>query len=46
MVGAGIAAAYYIPSYLAGDLALAVSALGTLAVTALGAAWMRSTGAA
>ncbi|MCY4641017.1 MAG: hypothetical protein OXC94_11840 [Chloroflexi bacterium] len=46
VVGAGIAAAYYLPSYLAGDLALALSAAGTLAVTALGAAWMRSTGAA
>ncbi len=44
VVGAGIAAAFYLPSYLAGDLALAVSSLATLAVAALGAAWIHSRG--
>ena len=46
VVGAGIAAAFYIPSYLAGDHALAVSALATLAVCSLGAGWIRLRGAA
>ena len=46
VVGAGIAAAFYIPSYLAGDLALLVSALATLAVASLGAGWIRLRGAA
>ena len=45
VVGAGIAAAFYIPSYLAGDHALVVSALATLAVASLGAGWMRLRGA-
>ena len=43
-VGAGIAAAFYIPSYLAGDAALAVSAAATLIVVALGAVWIRKSG--
>ena len=43
-VGAGIAAAFYVPSYLAGDAALAVSAAATLLVVALGAAWIRKSG--
>ena len=46
VVGAGIAAAFYLPSYLAGDLALLVSALATLAVASLGAGWIRLRGAA
>ena len=46
VVGAGIAAAFYLPSYLAGDLALLVSALATLAVSSLGAGWIRLRGAA
>lgn len=45
-VGAGIAAAFYLPSYLAGDAALAVSAAATLLVVALGAAWIRRSGIA
>lgn len=44
VVGAGIAAAFYLPSYLAGDIALAVSAAATLLVVALGTAWMRRSG--
>ena len=43
-VGAGFAAAYYLPSYLAGDLAMLVTAVATLVVVALGAAWIRRTG--
>ena len=43
-VGAGFAAAFYLPSYLAGDAALAVSAAATLVVVALGAAWTRKSG--
>ena len=43
-VGAGFAAALYIPSYLAGDATLAVSAVATLIVAALGAAWIRRSG--
>ena len=46
VVGAGIAAAFYLPSYLAGDAALAVSAGATLAVVVVGAAWMRRSGVA
>ncbi len=45
VVGAGIAAAFYIPSYLAGDAALAMSAAATLLVVGLGAAWIRKSGA-
>ncbi len=43
-VGGGIAAAFYIPSYLAGDAALAVSAAATLTVVALGTVWIRKSG--
>ena len=43
-VGAGFAAAFYLPSYLAGDAALGVSAVATLIVVALGAAWLRKSG--
>ena len=44
VVGAGIAAAFYIPSYLLGDVALVVSAAATLTVTVLGAVWIRRSG--
>ena len=43
-VGVGIAAAFYIPSYLAGDAALAVTAGATIAVVILGWAWIRRSG--
>ena len=43
-VGAGIAAAYYVPDFLAGDAALAVSAVATLVVVGGGAAWLRRIG--
>ena len=43
-VGAGIAAAYYLPHHFAGDGALAVSASCMLAVALLGAAWARKSG--
>ena len=43
-VGVGIAAAFYVPSYLAGDAALAVSAVATLLVVALAWAWIRRSG--
>ena len=43
-VGAGFAAAFYVPSYLLGDAALAVSAVATLIVVALGSAWIRKSG--
>ena len=43
-VGAGFAAAFYLPSYLVGDAALAVSAAATLIVVALGTAWIRRSG--
>lgn len=43
-VGVGIAAAFYIPHHFAGDAALAVSAAATLAVSLLGAAWVRKSG--
>ena len=46
MVGAGIAAAFYLPSYLAGDAAPAMSAGATLLVVALAAAWIRRSGVA
>ena len=41
VVGVGLAAAFYIPSYFAGDAALVVTAGATLAVVALGWAWIR-----
>ena len=43
-VGVGIAAAFYIPSYVAGDAALAVSAAATLLVVAAAYAWIRKSG--
>ncbi len=44
VVGAGIAAAFYIPNYLAGDAALAISAAATLTIALLGALWIRRSG--
>lgn len=44
VVGVGIAAAFYIPSYLAGEASLAVSAAATLGVAVLGAVWIRKSG--
>ena len=43
-VGAGIAAAYYIPYHLAGDAALAVSGAATLTVALLGGVWAHKSG--
>ena len=43
-VGVGIAAAFYVPSYLAGDAALALSAAATLLVVAVAYAWIRKSG--
>ena len=43
-VGVGIAAAFYVPSYIAGDAALVVSSVATLIVVAPGAAWIRKSG--
>ena len=43
-VGVGIAAAFYVPSYLAGDAALAVAAAATLLVVAVAYAWIRRSG--
>ena len=40
-VGAGIAAAYYLPDYFAGDTALAFQGAATLTVCVLGAMWLR-----
>ena len=40
VVGVGMAAAYYFPVYLAGDLAALATGAGMLAVTVLGAAWI------
>ena len=44
VVGVGIAAAFYIPSYLAGDAAPMVTAVAFLVVVALSAAWIRKRG--
>ena len=44
VVGAGIAAAFYVPSYVAGDVAPVVTAIAFLIVVALGAAWIRKSG--
>lgn len=44
VVGLGIAAAFYIPSYLAGDAALLVIAGATMAVVGLGWWWIRRSG--
>ena len=41
VVGLGIAASFYLPSYLAGDAAPAVSGAATLVVAGLGWAWIR-----
>ncbi len=43
-VGVGIATAFYVPSYLAGDAALAVAAASTLLVVAGAYAWIRRSG--
>ena len=43
-VGVGIAAAHYVPSYLAGDAAPIITAAAILAVVALSAAWIRRSG--
>lgn len=43
-VGLGFAAAFYLPSYLAGDAALLVTGAALLVVVALGAAWIRRSG--
>ena len=44
VVGAGIAVAFYVPSYLAGDMAPVVTAIAFLIVVALSAAWIRKSG--
>ena len=44
VLGLGFAAAFYIPNYLLGDVALAVSGAALLAMTAAGFAWVRKTG--
>ena len=46
VIGVGIAASYFLPSYLAGDAALAVSAVATLLVVAIGTLWIRRSGLA
>ena len=46
VIGAGLLAAYYVPSYLLDDAALAVSAALWLAVAALGMLWVRKSGIA
>lgn len=43
-VGAGIAVAFYVPSYLAGDAAPIVTAVSILIMVALSAAWIRKSG--
>ena len=44
VIGLGIAAAFYVPSYFAGDAALLVIAGATLAVVVAGWAWIRRSG--
>ena len=44
VLGLGGAAAFYIPDYLLGDVALAVSGATMLAMTATGFAWVHKTG--
>ena len=44
VVGVGFAAAFYIPSYFAGDAALLVIAGAAMAVVVLGWAWIRRSG--
>ena len=43
-VGVGFAAAFYIPNYLLGEVAMVVSAALMLAVVVLGASWIRKSG--
>ena len=43
-VGVGIAVAFYVPSYFAGDAAPVVTAVAILIVVALSAAWIRKSG--
>lgn len=43
-VGVGFAAAFFLPSHLAGDAALVISAIATLLVVALGTLWVRWSG--
>lgn len=43
-VGVGMAAAFYIPAYLAGDYAALGTGAGMLAVTLLGATWIHRSG--
>ena len=44
IIGLGIAAAFYIPSYLAGDAALLVIAAAIMVVVTAGWAWIRRSG--
>ena len=44
MVGVGMAAAFYIPAYLGGNLAELGTGAGMLAVTVLGVAWIHRSG--
>ena len=44
VLGLGFAVAFYIPEYLLGDVALAVSGSAMLAMTAVGFAWVHKTG--
>ena len=44
VLGLGFAVAYYIPEYLLGDVALAVSGSAMLVTTAAGFAWVHKTG--
>ncbi len=44
VVGVGIAVAFYVPSYLVGDMAPVVTAIAFLIVVALSAAWIRKSG--
>ena len=43
-VGVGIAVAFYVPSYVAGDAAPVVTAVAIMIVVALSAAWIRKSG--
>ena len=44
VVGVGMAAAFYMPAYFAGDFAALGTGAGTLAVTVLGAVWIHRSG--
>lgn len=44
VVGVGIAAAFYVPSFLAGEAAPLVSAVAMVSVAVLSAAWIRKSG--